>query len=242
MLKNGQIFTTTLYKNSNRLNSNKKQKINNIFTITNKENNNNYIDNQDNKLNKAFFTKIKNNVLLSNTYNFKNEYINKKNLRNFFFDNHINANLNNNNNKEKQILIKDNNYCKNNDFPNKNKLNHNITKSQRLFKFYMPKNGNEKRDIPNQKIYRYSSSNMHNNYNYIHNNNNTLINKTNNLINKDRLIKSEKQDLFNNKENNIHIVKHFKKLLNLYCKLNTCPHLSCHDNNTGKGKNKIKIS
>ena len=212
MLNNGQIFTSTLYKNSNRLNSSKKQKINNIFTITNKGNNN-YIDNQDSKLNKAIFTKIKNNVLLSNTYNYKKEYINKKNLRNFFFDNHINTNINNNN-KEKQVLLKDNNYYKNNDFPNKNTLNQNITKSQRLFKLYMSKNKNEKRDIPNPKIYRYSTSNMHNNHNDNHNNNNNiLVNKTSNLINKDRLIKSEKQDLFNNKENNIHIVKHFKKLL-----------------------------
>ena len=240
MQKNGTFFATSLKKNNSRLTSSKKVKINNIYTASNKDNNNtNHIDNNNNnnEMKKCLFNKIKNNVLISNTYNFKNENDNaKKNLKNYFIENK-NININTFR-KEKQIMLKDKFIFKNNDFVNKNKINQKITKSQRIFKFYMPKE-NSKRDI-NLNFYRYSGTNIYkNNINYnnnfnncninnnndFNNNNNCnnsnqndsnnflSVNKSNSIINRNRMIKSEKHDYIRKDDNTINIVNNFKKLL-----------------------------
>ena len=165
-----KISSPGLNKNNNNvLFSHKKYKLNNnIYTINNKVNLGTDNKNKNSKLSKSIFSKIKNNVLISNTYNFKhtNENENKKNLKKFFFNKKINISKN-----LEKTQFNDIYYYKNNDFVNKNKFIYNITKSQRIFKFYMPKE-NSKRDI-NLNFYRYSGTNIcKNNINYNNNFNN----------------------------------------------------------------------
>ena len=165
---------------------------NNIFTLNNKQK---YcLDTKTNKINKSIFTKIKNNVLMTNTCNFRNDESKKKNLKNVFSDKK-NYELNNNEyNNNFNSNFNDIYYYKNNDFPYRNKISHNITKSQRIFKFFIPKKENKERlEEHKPRFYRYSSSNIcddsNSKYDYNHN---FLVNKSNNLINRNKMIKSAK--------------------------------------------------
>ena len=146
-----KISSPGLNKNNNNvLFSHKKYKLNNnIYTINNKVNLGTDNKNKNYKVSKLIFSKIKNNVLISNTYNFKhnNENENKKNLKKFFFNKKISISKN-----LEKTQFNDIYYYKNNDFVNKNKFIYNITKSQRIFKFFLAQNEKEKEKIFRWKI------------------------------------------------------------------------------------------
>ena len=210
-INKGKIFSSRLNHNNNVLYSHKRLKMNNnIYTINNKEN---FIDNKSKnfQVNKSIFNRIKNNVLISNTYNFRNnDDDTRKNLKKFFFNKKISINKN-----TEKTHLNDNYYYQNNDFLNRNKLIHNITKSQRIFKFYIPKNTNEKIIDNNPKFYRYSSSNICG-YNNCEANKNLLqVNKSISLINKNKMINSANLSAFK-KEQNILIPKEYQKLLKFH--------------------------
>ena len=176
MLKNGKIYSPTFHKN----NSFKKPPVN-IFCINNREKTN-YFREKENK--NSIISNMKNKVIISNTFN-SAKY--KSNLKNFFFDN---KNINNSN----EINIKDIYYIKNNDFL---KYNPNL-KSQRIFKFYIPKMA-KKEDGKDSKFYRYSSSNIFkDNKNYKNNNNNIMIiNKSTSMMNRNKMINISKANAIN---------------------------------------------
>ena len=196
-----KISSPGLNKNNNVLFSHKKYKLNNnIYTINNKVNLGTDNKNKNSKLSKSIFNKIKNNVLISNTYNFKhnNENENKKNLKKFFFNKKINISKN-----LEKTQFNDIYYYKNNDFVNKNKFIYNITKSQRIFKFFLAQNEKEKEKILDGKsYYRYSSSNIYHNKNFDINNNNILkIHKSSNFLNRNKMVKSANINTFKKEKN-----------------------------------------
>ena len=197
-----KISSPGLNKNNNNvLFSHKKYKLNNnIYTINNKVNLGTDNKNKNSKLSKSIFSKIKNNVLISNTYNFKhnNENENKKNLKKFFFNKKINISKN-----LEKTQFNDIYYYKNNDFVNKNKFIYNITKSQRIFKFYLAQKEKEKEKILDGKsYYRYSSSNIYHNKNFDIKNNNILkIHNSSNLLNRNKMVKSANINTFKKEKN-----------------------------------------
>ena len=196
-----KISSPGLNKNNNVLFSHKKYKLNNnIYTINNKVNLGTDNKNKNSKLSKSIFSKIKNNVLISNTYNFKhnNENENKKNLKKFFFNKKINISKN-----LEKTQFNDIYYYKNNDLVNKNKFIYNITKSQRIFKFFLAQNEKEKEKILDGKsYYRYSSSNIYHNKNFDINNNNILkIHKSSNFLNRNKMVKSANINTFKKEKN-----------------------------------------
>ena len=196
-----KISSPGLNKNNNVLFSHKKYKLNNnIYTINNKVNLGTDNKNKNSKLSKSIFNKIKNNVLISNTYNFKhnNENENKKNLKKFFFNKKINISKN-----LEKTQFNDIYYYKNNDFVNKNKFIYNITKSQRIFKFFLAQNEKEKEKILDGKsYYRYSSSNIYHNKNFDIKNNNILkIHNSSNLLNRNKMVKSANINTFKKEKN-----------------------------------------
>ena len=196
-----KISSPGLNKNNNVLFSHKKYKLNNnIYTINNKVNLGTDNKNKNSKLSKSIFNKIKNNVLISNTYNFKhnNENENKKNLKKFFFNKKINISKN-----LEKTQFNDIYYYKNNDFVNKNKFIYNITKSQRIFKFYLAQKEKEKEKILDGKsYYRYSSSNIYHNKNFDIKNNNILkIHNSSNLLNRNKMVKSANINTFKKEKN-----------------------------------------
>ena len=230
MIKNDKIHSPSLNK-KNKLNySHKKLAINNnIFTINNKEN---YcIYNKDTKENKSIFNKKKNKVLISNTHDNKIEEINKKNLKIFFFNKKI-INSDNFNNKQEINNFNDIYYYKNYDFITKNKLTHNIGKSQRIFRFSNPieEKGKEEKKINvsikkfykinegKNKSYRYSSPNIddiYNNNNLDINKNNYPLNKSNALIKRNKMINSATSKSFQ-KFKNFLFPKDSQKLLKFH--------------------------
>ena len=243
MIKNGKLYSSSLTKKNKLHYSHKKLKINNnIFTINNKENY--FINNKDTKdakdtgdtkdpkENKSIFNKMKNKVLISNTYNFKNEEIKRKNLKTIFFSQKLINDNNGGNNKQEINNFNDIYYYKNYDFLTKNKLTHNIGKSQRLFRFSNPieDKGKEEKKINvsikkfykinegKNKSYRYSSSNIYDNYNNNNvdiNKNNLPLDKSNILIKKNKMINSAASKSFQ-KVKNILFPKDSQKLLKFH--------------------------
>ena len=207
MLKKEIISSSTL--NANNTHQKAKMNNNNIFIFNNKDH-----YNKLNKDNKSILNKIRSNVLFSSAYNAKNDYIYKKNnLKKFFF----NKNSENFNENQQTTQFNDLYYYKNYDFTNKNKLNHNIAKSQRIFKFYKPQKDLEKEKIKDIKplFYRYSSTNINNNDNIDINNNIHLIMKANCLNKRNKMINSAKYYSFKNNKNSS-FPKNIQKLIKFH--------------------------
>jgi len=234
MIKNERIFSPSKYNDKTLPFFTKLKMNNNIFTINNKQK---YcLDIKTNKINKSIFTKIKNNVLMTNTCNFRNDESKKKNLKNVFSDKK-NYELNNNEyNNNFNSNFNDIYYYKNNDFPYRNKISHNITKSQRIFKFFIPKKENKERlEEHKPRFYRYSSSNIcddsNSKYDYNHN---FLVNKSNNLINSNKMIKSAKTNLYNKDKNKL-----FSKNEQKNIKLHKTNYNTNTNNNSKENKEKL---
>ena len=186
----------------------------------------------------SYVKQLKKNNNIFKTYNKKNYYNEKNELKNKRYtfkkikNNEINSNTYNSKNELKKIFnnnlndIEKTNYSNNyfnkkiqfkdkfyyNNLLNNNQMiNKNIIRSQRIFKFLVQKK--EKTDDFTPKI-RFSTSNINNDINNqaIVSNHNFLINESNSLNNKNKLINSPKPYLFE-KEKLINFKKKFQKYL-----------------------------
>ena len=226
-----EIYSPSILKNNSEVSFGKQKEVFDNMILSNKKEIKYKISNE--KFNKNIFNKIKNNVLISNIYNIKND-LNKVYIKNSFKEK---TNMNHNHkNNNKQIALNDKNT------KSINQVNKNMVKSQHLFKFRIPRKENT--EELKQKFYRYSNSNIYNfnnnsnnNIRYKDNNNITIrnnkffVNKSNSISNKNRLANSSKAAVnnFYNKDKIDKITKKYQNYLNSR-KSGTKTNLTCNIN------------